>query len=109
MKLPAPARIFPLAAILVSGLFPGLSRAQFGQSFVINTLVGGAGGLLNGYGFSGDTGPAGMAQLNNPAGLALDTKGNLYIADQGNQRIRQVVLSTQIINTIAGTGTAAYA
>jgi uncharacterized protein (TIGR03437 family) len=109
MKLPAPARIFPLAAILVSGLFPGLSRAQFGQSFVINTLVGGAGGALNGYGFSGDTGPAGMAQLNNPAGLTLDTKGNLYIADQGNQRIRQVVLSTQIINTIAGSGTAAYA
>jgi uncharacterized protein (TIGR03437 family) len=109
MKLPAPGRIFPFAAILVAGFFPGLSRAQFGQSYIINTVVGGAGGVLNGYGFSGDTGPAGMAQLDNPAGLTLDTMGNLYIADQGNNRIRQVVLSTQIINTVAGSGTASYA
>jgi hypothetical protein len=36
-----------------------VSRAQFGQSYIINTLVGGADGMLNDCGFSGDTGPVG--------------------------------------------------
>ena len=42
-------------------------------------------------GFSGDTGPAASAQLNAPAGLAVDASGALYIADSGNNRIRKVV------------------
>ena len=58
-------------------------------------------------GFSGDGGNALNAQLNNPQGIALDAVGNLYIADQGNQRIRQVTPSG-IITTVAGTGTAGY-
>ena len=55
-------------------------------------------------GFSGEGGPATQAQLNSPAGIALDTKGRICIADRGNQRIR-CVDSTQKITTIAGTGT----
>jgi len=58
-------------------------------------------------GFSGDGGNALSAQLNNPQGLALDAAGNLYIADQGNQRIRQVT-PAGIITTVAGTGAAGY-
>ena len=58
-------------------------------------------------GFSGDGGNALSAQLSNPQGLAVDAAGNLYIADQGNNRIRQVTPSGTI-STVAGTGTAGY-
>ena len=57
-------------------------------------------------GFSGDNGPATSAQLNAPSGIAVDSAGNLYIADTGNQRIRKV--SNGAITTIAGNGTAGY-
>jgi sugar lactone lactonase YvrE len=53
-------------------------------------------------GFSGDTGPGTSATLDSPQGLALDTAGNLYIADTHNQRIRKLNLTTGIITTIAG-------
>lgn len=62
-------------------------------------------------GFSGDNGVATQAMLNlkgGAPGLALDGKGNLYISDYFNNRIRKIVLSTNIITTIAGTGTAGY-
>jgi sugar lactone lactonase YvrE len=58
--------------------------------------------------FSGDGGPAHQAALNEPAALALDGRGRLFIADQSNNRIRVVDLSTGLIATFAGTGTAAY-
>ena len=54
--------------------------------------------------YSGDAGPAINAQLSAPAGVIVDTTGNLYIADTGNNRIREVF--SGIINTVAGTGTA---
>src|SRR5262245_47755031 len=41
-------------------------------------------------GFAGDGGPAVAAQLNSPAGIALDAAGNLFIADRLNHRIRQI-------------------
>ncbi|HEX5432334.1 MAG TPA: hypothetical protein VFW83_10220 [Bryobacteraceae bacterium] len=54
-------------------------------------------------GFSGDGGPAAAAQLNSPYGLAFDTRGNLYIADLGNARVRRVARDGTI-TTIAGGG-----
>ena len=61
-------------------------------------------------GFSGDGGPAGAAQLNQPHGVALDGSGNLYIADTNNHRIRKVYQRAyqRVITTVAGTGTAGY-
>ena len=53
-------------------------------------------------GFSGDNGPAVNAQLNAPQGLAVDSAGNLYIADSGNNRVRLV--SNGIVTTFAGNG-----
>lgn len=58
-------------------------------------------------GFSGDGGPALEASLNFPAGLAFD-RGNLYIADRNNHRIRKVDPSG-IITTVAGNGIGDYA
>jgi uncharacterized protein (TIGR03437 family) len=59
-------------------------------------------------GFSGDGGPATSAQLSFPIGIAVDSAGNLYIADNANQRVRKVTASTGVISTIAGTGTAGF-
>jgi uncharacterized repeat protein (TIGR01451 family) len=59
-------------------------------------------------GFSGDGGSAVDAALNSPQGVAVDIAGNLYISDQGNQRIRRVT-PNGIINTVAGNGTAGFA
>ena len=58
-------------------------------------------------GFSGDKGKATEAQLKTPAGLTFDKKGNLYIADRNNHRIRKVD-TRGIITTVAGNGTAGF-
>jgi uncharacterized protein (TIGR03437 family) len=72
------------------------------SSGIISTVAG------NGTaGFSGDGGPATSAQLSSPTGLALDAAGNLYIADSGNNRVRQVSASGAII-TFAGNGNAGF-
>ena len=59
-------------------------------------------------GFSGDGGPAAEARLAYPAGLAFDSAGNLYIADEQNNRIREVTTGGTI-QTVAGNGVAAFA
>jgi uncharacterized protein (TIGR03437 family) len=56
--------------------------------------------------FGGDNGPATSAQLNYPDGVAVDSGGNLYIADQANNRIRKV--SNGVITTVAGNGTQGF-
>src|SRR5262245_45892585 len=65
----------------------------------IITTVAGNGAL----GFSGDNGPATSAMLNDPQGIAVDSAGNLYIADASNSRIRKVS-PAGIITTVAGNG-----
>lgn len=57
--------------------------------------------------YSGDGGPAVLAALNEPTGLAVNDKA-LYIADQSSNRVRRVQLDTGVITTVAGDGTAAY-
>ncbi len=54
-------------------------------------------------GFSGDGSQANQAKLNSPTGVAVDPAGNVYIADNGNERIRMVDLNGDI-STIAGNG-----
>lgn len=55
------------------------------------------------FGFSGDRGPATAASLSKPDGVAVDSMGNLYIADTGNNVVRRVSPSG-LITTIAGNG-----
>ena len=62
--------------------------------------VAGTGAL----GYSGDGGPGTAAELRIPLYVCTDAIGNLYISDQGNQRIRKVDATTGIITTIAGKG-----
>ena len=67
---------------------------------IITTVAGGQ------QGFSGDGGPATEAALNNPAGVAVDGTGHLFIAD--GDRIRRVDAATGIITTVAGTGESGF-
>jgi sugar lactone lactonase YvrE len=53
-------------------------------------------------GYSGDGRLAAFAELNSPTGLAVDSAGNLYIADSANNVIRRVDAKTGIITTVAG-------
>ncbi len=70
---------------------------------IINTVAG-----SGTPGFGGDGGAATSAQLNIPAGLAVDGAGNLYIADFSNNRVRKVASSSGTITTLAGNGFEGY-
>ena len=59
-------------------------------------------------GFNGDSIQATDARLNNPAGLFLDTTGDLYFAEILSHLIRKVDYKTGIITTVAGDGTSGY-
>lgn len=59
-------------------------------------------------GFSGDGGPATEAELNGPIGVAVDSGGDIYIADSGNNRVRRVDGNSGEITTLAGNGTAGF-
>ncbi len=81
--------------------FGGVPRAVYKLSVTGNaTRIAGNG--LNGS--IGDGGPGVNAEISQATGLAIDNSGNLYIADQYNQRIRKVA-NTGVISTYAGTGT----
>jgi len=68
-------------------------------SSVISTIAGTPGT----FGYSGDGGPATLAQLGAPSGIAVDAAGNIYFSDLGKHVIRKINTSG-IISTIAGTG-----
>jgi uncharacterized protein (TIGR03437 family) len=77
------------------------AAGAWGQAYTISTFAG------NGTtGFAGDGGPASAAQFSFPGGICIDSSGNIYIADAGNNRIRKI--SNGTITTVAGNGTAGY-
>ena len=78
--------------------------AAWGQQYTINTF---AGNQPLGSGYAGDSGAANQAQLNFPVAATVDSKGNLYICDTNNHRVRKVTPDGNI-TTVAGTGTASY-
>ena len=59
-------------------------------------------------GFSGDGGLAILAELDSPSDVALDSAGNLYIADRDNFRVRRVDIASGVISTYAGNGLNGY-
>lgn len=54
-------------------------------------------------------GPLASAKFNEPTGLAIDAKGNLYVSDSGNQLIRYIDLTAKTVSTVAGSPTVSYA
>ncbi len=74
---------------------------------VITTMVNVNGFYPFGGGFSGEGAAATSAALNYPSSVALDSVGNLFIADTHNLRIREVN-TNGIINTVAGNGAYGY-
>jgi len=53
----------------------------------------------------GDGSPATQATLNGPRGVAVDNSGNVYVADNNDNRVRQISIKTGVITTFAGDGT----
>lgn len=98
-----------------------IASDQYGNIFIVNFqahvvrrvdtfgIIITVAGIGMSLGFSGDGGPATDAQLAYPSAVAVDKKGNIYIADIGfhNNRIRKVDTSG-IITTICGTGTMGF-
>jgi len=73
------------------------------QAQVIGTLAGD--GIA---GYTGDGGVVMRSEFDLPVGLAIDKVGNVYIADQVNNRVRKITL-TGVISTVAGSGEKGYA
>ncbi|MEI8290371.1 MAG: immunoglobulin domain-containing protein [Verrucomicrobiota bacterium] len=91
--------------VSVSGPGPFTYQWQFNGTTLPPIITTVAGNGINS--FSGDNGAATSASLNAPTGVAVDTSGNLFIADLFNNRIRKVD-TNGIISTIAGNGLGAF-
>ena len=79
------------------------SSTVIGPNSVITTVAGNGSVCYNGDGIR-----ATAAELQYPDAVALDSAGDLFIADSGNNRIREVNHATGVITTVAGNGTAGY-
>ncbi|WZO99856.1 hypothetical protein EP7_001470 [Isosphaeraceae bacterium EP7] len=102
LNLPFDLVIDAAGNLLFADTFNHRIRKVSAVDGVITTVVGGGK-----KGFAGDGGPAMIAQLDEPYGLALSPEGDLYFADRLNRRVRKVDGKTGIIKTIAGDGSAA--
>jgi sugar lactone lactonase YvrE len=90
--------------LFIADTLNGRVRKVDGTAGIITTVAG-----TGAAGFAGDGGPATRGELNAPSAVAVDDRGNLFIADLGNHRIRKVDGATGIITTVAGTGAAGFA
>ena len=99
---PANLLIDPANNIYIADRSGNRIRKITASTGIITTVAG-----TGASGFDGDKGPAVNARILGPAGMALDAQGQLYFADQLNQRIRRI-LTNGNIETVAGNGVASW-
>jgi RHS repeat-associated protein len=78
------------------------THTEFGQSMTANDVYTIAGSASGTSGYSGNGGPSVSALLAHPGGVAVDSTGNVYLADTGNNEVREVSASTANISDAAG-------
>ncbi|HTX33790.1 MAG TPA: hypothetical protein VME43_02180 [Bryobacteraceae bacterium] len=103
LNLPVSIALDPSDQIWISDQLNNVIR-KVNTSGVISTVAG----IYNKIGYTGDGGPATSATFNTPAGIDMDSAGNIYITDAGNNVLR-VLLTNGTIQTVAGNGIAGFA
>ncbi len=91
--------------LFIADMYNNRIRRVDATTQVITTVAGSEDPFAGAY--AGDGGPAINARLNLPRGVAVDSHGNLFIADNGNGVVREVNATTQNISTYAGGGATA--
>jgi DNA-binding beta-propeller fold protein YncE len=94
----------PAGNLYFSDTFNHRIRRVDARTGVITTVAG------NGNaGYAGDFGPALAAAFNEPYGIAVDRRGNIYVADRHNHCVRRVDGASGVVTTFAGNGAAGFA
>jgi len=102
LNAPRGVSVDSVGNIYIADTFNNRIRKVNTTTGIITTVAG------NGtFGYSGDGATGTSAQLRFPAGVSVDSVGNMYIADTNSHRIRKVD-TTGIITTVAGNGTFGY-
>lgn len=86
----------PAGNLCFSDTYNHCVRRIDARSGIITTIAG-----TGEAGFSGDSGPALQAQMNQPYGIVIDRTGNIYLADRLNKRVRRIDGGTGTISTLA--------
>jgi len=103
LNIPFKVAVDSSGNVYIADYYNNRIRMVTASTGIISTIAG------NGTaGYSGDGGAATSAQINTPWAVAVDSSGNIYFADNVNERIREVTASTGIISTVAGDGTGGY-
>jgi trimeric autotransporter adhesin len=97
LKYPAGVAVDVSGNIYIADTSNYCIRRRTESTGIISTVAG-----TGTSGYSGDGGQATLARLSNPQGIAVDVLGNIYVADQFNNRIR--IITNGVITTVAGTG-----
>ncbi len=104
LKQPQGVAVDSSGNVYIGDYYNNRIRKVTASTGIITTIAGSS----TSTGFSGDGGAATSATMYYAYGVALDSSGNVYVADKNNHRIRKVTVATGIISTFAGTGTGSY-
>jgi len=103
VSLPTDVAVDPAGNLYITDYGNHRIRKVDAATGLISTIVG-TGIII----YNGDNIPATSATIYAPYGIELDAAGNVYFAEYSGHRVRKITVSTGIITTVAGTGTAGY-